>query len=163
MTLRVLLSSREETLKLGKLLGERAVEGTVFALVGDLGAGKTTLTQGIAQGLGVLEPVTSPTFTLVQEYMGRLPLFHCDPYRLERAEDLFSFGFDEYFERHGVVVVEWADKVSALLPNDLLAIVLALAPFSETDDSDEQPRYCDMEAYGVASEALLQAVKEAFA
>ncbi len=162
MMLRVILNSREETLRLGMTLGERAVDGTVIALVGDLGAGKTTLTQGIAQGLGVTHPVTSPTFTLVQEYEGRLPLFHCDPYRLERAEDLLSFGFDEYFERRGVVVVEWADKVSDMLPEDLLAVTLSLAP-SETIDSDNHPRNCEIEAYGVASMSLLLAVKEAFA
>lgn len=171
MTFRLLLNSREETLRLGKALGEHAKDGTVIALVGDLGAGKTTLTQGIAQGLGVSQHVVSPTFTLVQEYEGRLPLFHCDPYRLERPEDLLGFGFEEYFERKGVVVAEWANKISELLPDDLLAIRLSIAPAKNApatakkggDDPENSPRDCEIEAFGEASAALLQAVKEALA
>jgi tRNA threonylcarbamoyladenosine biosynthesis protein TsaE len=121
---RFLLHSPEDTLKFGQVLGSLLRAGDVIALIGDLGAGKTTLTQGIAQGMGIKDRVTSPTFTLVQEYRGRVPLFHFDPYRLERPEDVYDFGFEEYLERGGVVVVEWADRIAALLPEEQLTLTL---------------------------------------
>ena len=98
--------------------------GDVIALEGDLGAGKTTFTQGLAEGLGVKRKVNSPTFTIIKEYAGRLPLYHMDVYRVEDAfEDL---GFDEYFEGNGVTVVEWAHLIEAQLPENLLLFKLYL-------------------------------------
>jgi tRNA threonylcarbamoyladenosine biosynthesis protein TsaE len=118
------LRTRGDTLRWGEVLGSQLRAGDVVALVGDLGAGKTTLTQGIALGLGIRDAVTSPTYTLVQEYKGRTQLFHIDPYRLNGPEDLSDIGFDEYLERGGVMVVEWADRVEDLLPEERLTILL---------------------------------------
>lgn len=149
------LQTREDTLAFGRALGSLLRSGDVVALIGDLGAGKTTLTQGIAQGMGITERVTSPTFTLVQEYGRDTPLFHFDPYRLERPEDMSDFGFEEYLERGGVVVVEWADKIAALLPEERLT--LTLEEVGESDlisDADTIPRLLRMEAAGPRYEQL---------
>lgn len=114
----------EKTMEFSKLLGELLQPGDVIALEGDLGAGKTTFTKGLALGLGVKRNVNSPTFTIIKEYHGRLPLFHMDVYRVEDSfEDL---GFDEYFEGNGVTVVEWAHLIDEQLPDDLLTINLFL-------------------------------------
>src|SRR5690606_32898713 len=102
-------TSPEETLALGRWLGERAQAGDVFLMEGDLGAGKTLMTKGIALGLGIdPEQVTSPSFTLMQVHHGRLPLYHMDLYRLERAADVEALGLEEFLEGDGVAVVEWA-------------------------------------------------------
>jgi tRNA threonylcarbamoyladenosine biosynthesis protein TsaE len=146
-------STRTETQLAGKALGSLLSAGDVVALIGDLGTGKTTFTQGIAQGLGVVTPVNSPTFNLVQEHRGRLPLFHCDPYRLSSPDDLIDFGFEEYFERGGVVVVEWADKIESLLPADCLTLTLEIEP--NTDPfAEEIPRRCRVVAGGERSASL---------
>ena len=110
-------SSPAETAALGERLARAAAAGEVWALVGDLGAGKTHFVQGVAAGLGAPAGVTSPTFTLVHEYTGgRLPLFHFDLYRLRSAEEALQLGWEEYLDAGGLVVVEWADKFPALLP-----------------------------------------------
>ena len=129
------LNSRDETSLFGHLLGERLKAGDVVALEGDLGAGKTTLTQGIARGLGISSMVNSPTFSLIQEYPGRIPLFHCDPYRLESPASLYDIGFEEYFERGGVVVVEWANLVQELLPEERLTIRLEHLDTNASEDA----------------------------
>lgn len=146
--------TRNATQEAGRRLGQLLREGDTVALVGDLGTGKTTLTQGIAQGMGIREPVQSPTFTLVQEYRGKPPLFHCDPYRLETAEDLALLGFEEYYERGGVVVMEWADKVESLLPEDRLTLLLCFAS-SVSDFGEDAPRQCRAVASGVRSQEIL--------
>lgn len=111
------LSSADETLGLGRSMGEVARAGDVIALLGDLGAGKTTLTQGIVRGLGYDQEVTSPTFSLVQEYLGgRLPVFHFDFYRVEDEHELLDLGWDDYLERDGLVIVEWPSLFPELLP-----------------------------------------------
>ena len=137
----------------GRRLGERLAAGDVIALVGDLGAGKTTLTQAIARGLEVSDPVTSPTFALAQEYSGRAPLFHFDPYRLDSAEALSDIGFDEYFERGGVIVVEWADKIAMLLPTERLTLTMAHP--EETDTEADAPRDVHASAVGTRYVELL--------
>jgi tRNA threonylcarbamoyladenosine biosynthesis protein TsaE len=117
-----ILHSADETMKFAARLAEKLRAGDVIALEGDLGAGKTTFTKGLAQGLGVKRTVSSPTFTIVKEYKGRLPLYHMDVYRLgDTFEDL---GFDEYFHGDGVTVVEWAHLIQPQLPNELLCIHL---------------------------------------
>jgi tRNA threonylcarbamoyladenosine biosynthesis protein TsaE len=117
MPLPVHLSNAEETLALGRELGEAAGSGEVIALLGDLGAGKTTLTQGIVRALGYEQEVTSPTFSLVQEYRGgRLEIFHFDFYRVEEEHELLDLGWDDYLERGGVVIVEWPSLFPDLLP-----------------------------------------------
>ncbi len=121
----VIIRSEEDTRAFGLELGKSLKPGTVLALIGDLGTGKTTLTKYIAEGLGVAEMLTSPTFTIVREYhSGRLPLYHFDVYRLESADDLFEIGAEEYFYGGGVSVVEWADQVAEILPDETLCIFI---------------------------------------
>ena len=113
----VRVRSEEETYQIGYELGQSLKPGSVVALTGDLGAGKTTLTKAIAKGLGVETVITSPTFLIVQEYWeGRLPLFHFDLYRIGSEEDLDELGYYDYFYGEGVSVVEWADQAKSLIP-----------------------------------------------
>ena len=111
-----------ETRKLGRSLGELAAPGDIFLLVGKLGAGKTCLTQGIARGLGIKESVLSPSFVLVRELKGRVPLYHIDLYRLDRLEEISELGLDEYLFGNGLTVVEWASKGIEVLPEEHLLI-----------------------------------------
>lgn len=109
--------SPEETFQLGEELGRRAVPGQVFTLTGDLGVGKTVFTQGLAKGLGIEEPVSSPTFTIVQVYEeGRLPFYHFDVYRIGDVEEMEEVGFDDYVMGEGVSLIEWADLIEEILP-----------------------------------------------
>lgn len=115
--------SPEETLEIGKLLGENAAPGGVYALIGDLGAGKTVFTKGFAQGLGIEEPVNSPTFTILQIYEeGRIPLYHFDVYRIEEPEEMEEVGFDEYIDGDGVCLIEWAGRIGDLLPPEVIVV-----------------------------------------
>lgn len=117
------IASEKETEKLGEAIGRAAVPGMVIALIGDLGTGKTTLTKSIARGLGVTETVTSPTFNIIREYRsGRIPLFHFDVYRIADPEEMYELGYEEYFYGDGVCVVEWADLIEDLLPEDAVII-----------------------------------------
>ena len=105
-------NSAQETEQVGQALGTRLLPGTVLAYEGDLGAGKTAFTRGLARGLGATEQVTSPTYTIVNEYLsGRIPLFHFDMYRLASADDLWDIGWEDYLERGGVCAVEWSENV----------------------------------------------------
>lgn len=118
---------------LGRILGELATPGLVIGLVGPLGAGKTTLARGIALGLGVPDRrlVSSPTYLLIQEYPGRLPLYHFDTYRLADPDDFGELGAEEYMDGDGVSVVEWADRIEAWLPPDRLEVALAVVGDNE--------------------------------
>lgn len=129
----ITLNNSDETIALGAQLASKLQAGDVIVLNGDLGAGKTTFTKGIAKGLGIKEIIKSPTFTIIREYQdGRLPLYHMDAYRLENggAEDL---GLDEYFDGDGVSVVEWAQFAEDELPDEFLAIT-----FKRTDDENKR-------------------------
>ena len=119
--------SAEETLRIGAELGERLLPGDALLLTGDLGAGKTTLTQGIAMGLGVVERPRSPTFVMATEYHGRLPLYHLDLYRVDELAELSDLGLDEYLNGDGVTVVEWADRAPHAFPPHGLWIALVAA------------------------------------
>lgn len=114
----------EDTLLIGKKLGELLEPSMVVCLSGDLGAGKTHLTKGIAAGLGVVDYVTSPTYTLINEYVGVRPLYHFDVYRLESSDELNELGYSEYFYGDGVTVIEWADIILEALPKNRLWIIL---------------------------------------
>ena len=115
--------SPEETLEIGRSLGVNALPGEVYALVGDLGAGKTVFTKGFARGLGIGEPVNSPTFTILQIYEeGRIPLYHFDVYRIEEPEEMEEVGFDEYIDGDGVCLIEWAGRIGDLLPPEVIVV-----------------------------------------
>lgn len=117
--------SPEQTQRLGVSIGEVALPGDIYFLVGDLGVGKTCLTQGIAWGLGIKEYAASPSFVLVRELHGRLPLYHMDLYRLDHIEEIEDLGLDEYLYGSGVCVVEWAEKGFAVLPAEHLLIEIS--------------------------------------
>ena len=117
-------NSPEETEKVGAALGKILTPGAVIAYRGDLGAGKTAFTRGLARGLGYAEPVTSPTYTIVNEYLGgRLPLFHFDMYRLASSDDLWDIGWDDYLDRGGVCAVEWSENVADALEDAILITI----------------------------------------
>ncbi len=109
--------SPEETRELGKKIGEAALPGAVYTLVGDLGVGKTVFTQGIAEGLGITEPICSPTFTIVQVYEeGRMPFYHFDVYRIGDIEEMDEIGYEDYFYGDGLCMIEWANLIEEILP-----------------------------------------------
>ena len=109
--------SAEETYELGRQLGRQAEAGAVYTLIGDLGVGKTVLTQGVAAGLGIEEPISSPTFTIVQIYEeGRLPFYHFDVYRIGDVEEMDEIGYEDCFYGNGVCMIEWAELVRELIP-----------------------------------------------
>jgi tRNA threonylcarbamoyladenosine biosynthesis protein TsaE len=121
--------SVEETMELGAKLAGRLKKGDLVALIGDLGSGKTVFTKGIAKGLGVkkVSYVNSPTFVIIKEYAGRIPLYHFDLYRLDRSSVIDAENFEEYFYGDGVTVVEWADKISKILPERRIEVRMAVA------------------------------------
>jgi len=123
--LEIITGSPEETQDFGARLGELARPGDIFLLVGKLGAGKTCLTQGIARGLGIREYAASPSFVVVRELYGRLPLYHMDFYRLDNLEEIAELGLDDYFYGKGVSVVEWAEKGLSLLPAEHLLVEMS--------------------------------------
>jgi tRNA threonylcarbamoyladenosine biosynthesis protein TsaE len=121
----IITSSPEETREFGRRIGELVQPGDTILLVGELGSGKTCLTQGIATGLGIKEHALSPTFVIMREMHGRLPLYHMDLYRLDRIEETGDLGLDDYFYGRGLCVVEWAEKAMALMPPDHLLIEIS--------------------------------------
>jgi tRNA threonylcarbamoyladenosine biosynthesis protein TsaE len=130
----VIASSPEQTWEIGRLLGKLLEAGDTVCLFGDLGAGKTNLAYGIARGLDVREQyITSPTFTFVNEYQGRVPLYHIDLYRLKGPDELENIGFDEYLESDGVTVIEWAERAEDELPVKRLSVYL-----SSVDDKSRE-------------------------
>lgn len=148
--------SPDETMRFGADLGRHLFPGAVIALSGDLGSGKTCLAQGIARGLDVPEDsyVTSPTYTLVNEYHGRLTLFHVDVYRLEGIADLEDIGFDEIVAGDGVTVIEWAEKIMPGLPHNHLSIVLSII--------DDQSRSFEISGHGEEYRDIMRALSESF-
>lgn len=118
-------ASPEETARVGEALGSLLEPGDLLCLSGELGAGKTTFARGVARGLGVAGRVTSPTFILINEYLGRLPLYHMDVYRLDGPAGMEDLGYEEYFYGSGVTLVEWAEKVEEILPGERMDIYLA--------------------------------------
>lgn len=117
--------SPEETLAFGEELGKNAKPGQVYTLIGDLGVGKTVLTQGIAKGLGIEEPICSPTFTIVQEYhTGRMPFYHFDVYRIGCVEEMDEIGFEDYVYGDGLTMIEWANLIEEILPEQYHRITI---------------------------------------
>jgi tRNA threonylcarbamoyladenosine biosynthesis protein TsaE len=146
-------STVEETQALAEQVGALVLPGDVFCLSGDLGAGKTTFTQGLARGLGITEPVSSPTFTIIKEYdEGRLPLYHMDIYRLGEQAAQENLGYDEYFFGEGVSVVEWAEWLEDLLPEDRIMLTISI--------TSEQGRLLQFVATGPRSQVRLKELNE---
>ena len=137
--------SPSETENLGAALAQQLTAGTVLAYRGDLGAGKTAFTRGLARGLGCKEIVTSPTYTIVNEYLGgRLPLFHFDMYRLHSADDLFDIGWDDYLERQGICAVEWSENVEEALENPLVVTICKTGEESRKITLEGGPQIADL-------------------
>ena len=117
--------SEKETFELGKKLGTEAKQGQIYALLGDLGVGKTILTKGFAEGLGITEPVSSPTFTIVQVYEeGRMPFYHFDVYRIGDIEEMDEIGYEDCFFGEGVCLVEWANLIEEIMPEETIWITI---------------------------------------
>lgn len=122
-------ASPQETMQIGKSMGETAEKGMVISLDGDLGVGKTVFTKGVALGLGISESVVSPTFTIVQEYEGgRLPMYHFDVYRIDDPDEMYEIGYEEYFYGEGVTLVEWATLIQELMPEDTVTVKIEKNP-----------------------------------
>ena len=122
-------NSAKETFLLGEKLGRQAAAGQIYTLNGDPGVGKTVFTQGVAAGLGIAEPVNSPTFTIIQEYEGgRLPFYHFDVYRIGDIEEMEEIGYDDYFFGEGVCLIEWAELIEELLPENIISITIEKNP-----------------------------------
>jgi tRNA threonylcarbamoyladenosine biosynthesis protein TsaE len=135
-------SSPEQTIKIGEHIGSCLKKGDILALQGTLAAGKTTITKGIARGLGITEDVTSPTFTLISEYEGRCPLYHMDVYRLDSTEAFLDLGVEEMLYGSGVCIIEWSEKVMSELPASTIIIKL------ETVDGNKRKITIDNWTYG---------------
>lgn len=114
----------KETKALGYNLGLNAKSGQIYCLKGDLGVGKTVFTKGFAEGLGITDYITSPTFTIVNEYKGRLPFYHFDVYRIGDPDEMYDIGYEEYFYGDGVCLIEWAELIEELLPDDVCWIII---------------------------------------
>lgn len=143
------------TEKLGKMIGEAATPSDNLVLTGDLGAGKTTLTKGIALGLGIDQMIKSPTYTIIREYQqGSLPLYHMDVYRIESGAD--DLGLDDYFEGDGLSVIEWGKQLGEYMPEDYLELVLS------KDDQDENLRRVSLNANGKQAEDFKARILEAW-
>ncbi len=138
---RTLTRSTDETLELAGTVGELLRAGDVVSLVGDLGAGKTVFARGVARALGVTEPVVSPSFTIVREYEGRMPLVHVDVYRIDTVQELYDLGFEEFVRDDGVTLVEWGDMIDGLLPGDRLDVRL-------TPGATDDERIVEIEGQG---------------
>jgi tRNA threonylcarbamoyladenosine biosynthesis protein TsaE len=144
----------EETRTLGARLGLRLAAGDVLCLRGDLGAGKTVLAQGAAAGLGVTEPVSSPTFNLLQEYAGRLPVYHLDAYRVASLDELIDLGFPELWHAGGAILIEWPERIAPALPGDRLEARIELSP----DDEGGLSRRITLSAHGEHARRILDAL-----
>jgi len=138
---RTVTRSTRETLELAGGVGDLLRAGDVVSLVGDLGAGKTVFARGVARALGVTEPVVSPSFTIVREYEGRVPLVHVDVYRIDAVQELHDLGFEEVVRDDAVTLVEWGDMIDGLLPGDRLDIRLAAG-------ADDDERVVEIEGHG---------------
>jgi tRNA threonylcarbamoyladenosine biosynthesis protein TsaE len=142
----------KETIDVGKRIGKLFQAGDVVALMGELGSGKTTFTQGLTRGLGVGEKdyVSSPSFTLIKEYKGRLPVYHIDLYRLNDIREVYDLGYEEYFYGKGVTIIEWGGKIKKLLPKETLIINLEII--------GENKRRIELQARGKKYQSVVKAL-----
>lgn len=145
----------QDTDKIGKIIGENLKSGTLICLEGDLGAGKTTLTQSIAKGLMIDDYVTSPTFTIIKEYSGRLNLYHMDAYRLDSEDDMYDLGYDEYINSDGVCIIEWASKIKGLIPKTAIIIRISI-------DFENDKRYMNIDGKGEQFDIIKEELGKVF-
>ena len=123
--MRIQSESEQNTFEIAKELGKKVMPGEIYLLEGDLGVGKTVFAKGFACGLGIAEPITSPTFTIIQEYdEGRIPLYHFDVYRIADVEEMYELGYEGYFFGEGVCLIEWASRIEEILPNDCHTVTI---------------------------------------
>ncbi|OTN77422.1 tRNA threonylcarbamoyl adenosine modification protein YjeE [Enterococcus sp. 8G7_MSG3316] len=151
----ITIENTTATEALAILIGQVAQPGDNLVLTGDLGAGKTTLTKGIAKGLEIDQLIKSPTYTIIREYNGRIPLYHMDVYRVSGDAD--ALGLDEYFEGDGLSVIEWGNQLAETLPQDYLELII------EKDDTDLDKRIVNFRAYGVQATAFLDRIQQRWA
>ncbi len=147
--MRITSKGPADTLALGEILGRLARPGDVYCLLGELGVGKTALAQGIGRGLGIEEPVSSPTFTLIHEYQGRMPFYHMDLYRMAAPEEGEELGLQEYFWGQGLSVVEWPQVAAELLPEDILQVQMAF---------EGEARVIELVPHGPRSQQIVEEV-----
>ena len=152
--IRIKTCSVEQTVNVGKHLGKALERGDVICLVGDLGAGKTAFTGGIADALGIKGYITSPTFTIINEYEGNIPLYHFDVYRIADPEEMFEIGFEEYINGNGVAVIEWANLIEEILPPQYI-----LVKIEKDTENGENKRIITIEFKGYSNEKRLERMK----
>ena len=152
--MKVVTTSPAETRALGARLGRLMAPGDIIALIGGLGAGKTVLVQGIAAGLGLKGYITSPTYLIIKEHRGEIPLYHMDAYRLAGPEELEELGYEEYFFGRGVTAIEWADRIRALLPPEYLRLDMG-----RVEDGGDEDRSLLFTPYGERYTILLEELK----
>lgn len=156
----------EATKQVGKNLGQNLFPGSIVALTGELGSGKTTLVQGIGEGLRITSLIKSPSFVIINEYDGPLPLYHFDLYRLNNAEEILSLGYEEYFyEKRGVVVIEWAKKIKDFLPKEYLEINLKIVnPVRKSffNGVNLSKRKISGQAYGASYREVIKKMEKLF-
>ena len=146
--------NEQETREIGRILGKSAAPGTVIALRGDLGAGKTVFAQGVARGAEVREPVNSPSYVLMNLYSGRVEVYHFDFYRLEEEDELFELGLEEYFYGDGITIIEWADKFPQILPAARLEIEI-----KQDGEGDDSLRHLYFDTVGNLDDSFLEEIK----
>ncbi|HWJ04073.1 MAG TPA: tRNA (adenosine(37)-N6)-threonylcarbamoyltransferase complex ATPase subunit type 1 TsaE [Verrucomicrobiae bacterium] len=150
--MKLISNSPDETISIGRKLGKIIKPGMVVCLLGDLGAGKTHFAKGVAMGMDIEDHVTSPTFTLINEYEGRLPFYHIDAYRLEDEEEAYELGIEEYLYGTGATLIEWPERLGGLIPAERLTVVISPG---EGDDS----RVMELKASGQAYLKLIEELK----
>lgn len=150
--MKIYIENVEKTIELGRVIGKLLKNGDIVCLDGDLGAGKTHISKGIAKGLGIEEEITSPTFTIVQEYEGKIPLYHFDVYRIACSEEMYNVGFEDYLNKNGAIIIEWSEIIRDILPNERLEIKIIYAP--------EGGRYFSFCAFGKRHEELLRKISD---
>jgi tRNA threonylcarbamoyladenosine biosynthesis protein TsaE len=149
--MKIKVNNLQDTEKIGKIISRCLEKGTVLCLDGDLGAGKTAITQFIAKEFGVKEYITSPTFNIIKEYEGRLPFYHMDVYRIESEDDMYDLGYDEYIYSEGVTVIEWSENIKGILPDERIDIKI--------DRIDDNKRIMTIEGSGVVYEKITEELK----
>lgn len=149
--MKITVNNLQDTEKIGKIISRCLEKGTVLCLDGDLGAGKTAITQFIAKEFGVKEYITSPTFNIIKEYEGRLPFYHMDVYRIESEDDMYDLGYDEYIYSEGVTVIEWSEKIRGILPEERIDVKI--------DRIDDNKRIMTIEGKGVVYDKITEELK----